>query len=329
MSRGRRISVVAAVSVLGTLMLLHLAVNSNAFWQQPTEVALRGPDEGRLGRPVPARQWALEHVDFAYLSEIAYDELAGDEGPQADVVGRGPCPATAAFLASRGWRRWPDFPSDRLAQRAKDLHLRVQVWENQSRSPAAVTVTFGGTLFYKWQDWLSNLRWFIPGHEDQYTQVVEGVGPAFVTALRERGNQAGMESLRSARIYTTGHSLGGGLAQQFAYALPDGVGRTVTATYAFDPSPVTGFYSVPADVRNRNSETLKIDRIYERGEILAALRLSLGLFYRPSAARPAISNTRYDLVDRNNPLAGHSISDLACGLYRIAGAGAVARDSER
>ena len=229
------------------------------------------------------------------------------------------------FLASRNWRRWPDFPPAALADRAANLHLRVQVWERES--PAAVAVTFGGTLFYNWRDWQANLRWFIPTHEDQYTEIVERVGPAVVEELGRRGNG----SRRQATIYSTGHSLGGGLAQQFAYALPLAAARTVTAAYVFDPSPVTGFHSVAEEIRDRNRTGLKIHRIYERGEILAALRLGIGLFYPPSRTAPEITNIRYDLVDRNNPLAGHSITDLACGLYRIArlpGAGSAPSSSD-
>jgi hypothetical protein len=317
--RGRRIFGLIAVAVVALPLLMYLVAGSAAFLQKTNEVAVRGPGERRLRPPVPARPSALEHVDFAYLSEAAYDELAGREPPQAAVVGSGPCPTPDSFLASRGWKRWATFPSAGLARRAEALHLRVQVWENASRSPAAVAVAFGGTVFYKWEDWLANLRWFLPTHEDQYTEIVERVGPAFVSALDARSKEPGMAILGTATIYTTGHSLGGGLAQQFAYALPFGAGRTVATSYVFDPSPVTGFYSVAEEDRDRNRETLAIDRVYERGEILAALRLGLGLFYKPSAARPAISNTRYDLVDRNNPLAGHSMADLACGLYRVAG----------
>jgi hypothetical protein len=53
----------------------------------------------------------------------------------------------------------------------------------------------------------------------------------------------------------TGHSLRGGLAQQLAYAqrsvkdLP-----RITMVYAFDPSPVTGFYSVDETLREKNKE---------------------------------------------------------------------------
>jgi hypothetical protein len=52
----------------------------------------------------------------------------------------------------------------------------------------------------------------------------------------------------------------------------------VTEVYAFAPSPVTGFFSVARELRDSNKRALTIDRIYERGEILALARslMSLG-----------------------------------------------------
>lgn len=113
-------------------------------------------------------------------------------------------------------------------------------------------------------------------------------------------------------LYSTGHSLGGGLAQQFAYALPldDGVPR-VKAVYAFDPSPVTGYFSVPRALRNENERNLFIDRVYERGEILALARSLMNLIYEPPAHHPAIRSVRYSLFYGWNPIADHSIAQLA------------------
>jgi hypothetical protein len=72
----------------------------------------------------------------------------------------------------------------------------------------------------------------------------------------------------------------------------------VTQVFAFDPSPVTGFYSVEKDIRDYNKENLKIDRIYERGEILAILRSFTNFVYKPSAINPSI---RQKAVGRVSP----------------------------
>ncbi len=69
------------------------------------------------------------------------------------------------------------------------------------------------------------------------------------------------------KIVTASHSLGGGLTQQAAYS-----SDKIDFAYAFDPSVVTGYFSVDADKREKNSEGVTIFRIYEKGEILSTLR---------------------------------------------------------
>jgi hypothetical protein len=217
----------------------------------------------------------------------------GDEAPRSDRAGRntagvpGPRPgpragrlvALAAFGASSIW------------EQIDNAHLRVEVWENAARG--AVAVAFGGTVFDDPRDWLSNLRWFIPHHDDEYTLVVRTFAPAFAEEYKRRFADSSRPVL-----FSTGHSLGGGLAQQFAYALPvdpAGIVPRVSEVYAFDPSPVTGYFSVAPNLRESNSRDLSIDRIYERGEILALVRSLMSLVQKASAQQPAIGGTRYSL----------------------------------
>jgi hypothetical protein len=91
----------------------------------------------------------------------------------------------------------------------------------------------------------------------------------------------------------------------------------VTRVYAFDPTPVTAYTDVPRSLRTANSEHLAIDRIYERGEILAILRSITNFFDPPRAKDPVIRQLRYNLLPRKNPIAGHSISKFACRLNEI------------
>lgn len=120
--------------------------------------------------------------------------------------------------------------------------------------------------------------------------------------------------LSDLKLYSTGHSLGGGLAQQFAYSLRLDCMKRVTQVYAVDPWPVTGFYSVDADLRDGNKKGMLIDRIYERGEILALLRSLTSMFYKPSAKKAAIRGVRYKLFRAWNAVAAHSIDKLAMKL---------------
>jgi surfactin synthase thioesterase subunit len=102
--------------------------------------------------------------------------------------------------------------------------------------------------------------------------IVETFGQAFAEEYIRREQDPQMAFLKSATLFSTGHSLGGGLAHEFAYSLPRADIPRVSKVFAFDPSPVTGYYSVGKSLRAENSENLLIDRIYERGEVLAYLR---------------------------------------------------------
>jgi len=177
-----------------------------------------------------------------------------------------------------------------------------------------VAVAFGGTVIGNRNDWLANLRWFIPLHDDQYTLVVRKLGPAFIKEFQRR-MASGEWKGATPTIVSTGHSLGGGLAQQFAYALPSQEGvPPVTRVYAFHPSPVTGYFSVQKDLRESNSKGLKIERIYERGEILALLRSAQSTFFAPSANNPTITGYRYSVIHNADPIKDHSLGKFACAI---------------
>jgi pimeloyl-ACP methyl ester carboxylesterase len=186
-----------------------------------------------------------------------------------------------------------------------------------------VAVTFGGTVVGNGKDWISNLRWFIPFHEDEYTETVQLFNPAFAEEFVRIRTK--MREPESVALYSTGHSLGGGLAQQFAYSLPLGPNvPRVGKVYAFDPSPVTGYFSVNSKIRRTNGTGLLIDRIYERGEILAYVRSITNFVRTPSAKNPEIRQIRYNLFYTVNPFKGHSISELAAQLWDLVYAPAAA-----
>jgi hypothetical protein len=283
-------------------------INGPAFKQRSDQVAIREPGKRFLGPPQPVAEEARKDLDFALLSQAAYQRKPDTESIKADNY-----LDPDATLADLGWRRWENFPNDGLQKTIAISNLRVEVWEN--RTSSSIAVTFGGTVFTNLKDWKSNVRWFLPDRNDEYTDIVKTLAPAFANEfLTRKGQDPSFYSF--ACIFSTGHSLGGGLAQQFAYSLPIEKNVRVTKVFAFDPSPVTGFYSVPESIRNNNSIGLSIDRIYERGEILAILRSLVNFFYPPSAENPTIRQVRYNLFSRA-PIAGHSISKLAFKLKAV------------
>jgi hypothetical protein len=296
-------------------MLLNVPI-LRAFGQRPSQVVVRKPGDRFLSAPEPIAPYAEEHWEFAWLSVAAYLQTAAGQKHIQKMMQSTAAISTAPDplppLAAAGWTRWETFPEDGLLAKIKASHLRVQVWERAE--PPAVAVTFGGTVFNNDADWRANLRWFLPGQRDEYTDVVQTFAPAFDLEFKRRSVSTDPARLSSLELYSTGHSLGGGLAQQFAYSLPPDCIKRVKQVYAFDPSPVTGFFSVARKLRDENKKGLLIDRIYERDEILALLRSLTSLFNKPSTINAAIRGVRYWLFHAWNPIAAHSIDELAAKL---------------
>jgi hypothetical protein len=298
------------LTVVGLLLFVPLflrVVNHKAYYQAKDQVVIREPGRRLLGEPQPVASEARKDIEFAWLSQAAYQRA-----PDQPLNSASGCSGPDLALHNTGWVKWKRFPDGDPQKRIDSYHLRVEVWAN--RAQGAVAVAFGGTEATNRRDWRANLRWFIPFRNDEYTETVKEFGPAFVRQYLRLKQQPEWAFLKDATIFSTGHSLGGGLAQEFAYSLPTNpeVPR-VTKVYAFDPSPVTGFYSLDRKTRCLNSKYLAIDRIYERGEVLAIARSFINFFYPPSAKEPVIRQIRYNLFSRA-PISGHSISDLACKL---------------
>jgi hypothetical protein len=299
----------AKLAMLAMGLGLSLA-SCTSLRQAPDEAWTRAPGERWSGTYSAIAAKATEHWQYAWLSEAAYQDSKG--------VAPGSCAAPQMVLNAAGWSRWTGFPSGDLGADLKRAHLRAEVWYNRKQNILAVA--FGGTVFNSGRDWMSNLRWFVPGdRNDEYTALVRRFIPALRDKFMELKARPEYEALPSATLVSTGHSLGGGLAQQFAYALvPDDKLPRVSRVYAFDPSPVTGYYSVDNHVLDINRKKLTIERIYERGEVLASLRSALSIVYPLSASDPTISEVRYNLAD-GNPVSQHSIMALARGLTKAAG----------
>ena len=316
--------------------------------QAETEVLIRQPGNWIYDDPAHVAQNAKNHWEYAVLSSNAY--LSGwkkQPDPTTDqqvaltkayqYAYKNYCPPPKPImLFLEGWNKAEWFPSKsechdmnqekhacQLYKKADILDLHVEVWEKENSSPVEIAVVFRGTD--SWVDWLTNLNWigrYIPFWQDQYSLVAQEFSKEFVEQLGEKIQK----DTKEVRIVATGHSLGGGLAQYFAYSLPgqskDGTKvPRVRQVYAFDPSPVTGWFSVENKAqRDINARELVIDRIFEHGEVLAYVRLLLGYVSRssdkdaPSEGNPAIQETRYNFIQSLNPFKSHSMGFLACRL---------------
>jgi hypothetical protein len=187
--------------------------------------------------------------------------------------------------------------------------LGVQIWARKGVRCSEAVIAFRGTVGGDKGDWESNFHWILRAFPiyDQYDQVRDHIGDFIGHIERDKCYRAG-----PTEIMAVGHSLGGGLAQLAAYS-----DRRIRRVYAFDPSMVTGFYSVDPPNRDRNVRGLGIERVYEFGEVLAYGRLIM-LHYIPlSPCNPRVVSVRFR-VFQGAPIALHSLTDLDNGLLRVA-----------
>jgi hypothetical protein len=290
--------VIAAIVVVVAVVLISS--------QEPDEAFIRDPSRRAYGAPVPVAGLAKDTWPTALLSHQVYER------------GRDPKAVPEAWEPPLAEWEHCDVGSTEFLREAVDVGLHLEVWRRGS--PSTVAVVFEGTKFTSLLDWRSNLRWFLhhlPRYKDQYTVLSDRFGREFADWAKSNVDPG-------ATLVSTGHSLGGGLAQYFAYSLPDirlrdGSPLRVSQVYAYDPSPVTGWYSVPHADRTRNARGLLIDRMFEHGEILAYPRLLLGYVMPPSKENPRTREIRVNFDQSWLPIAGHMMRILARGLAEAAG----------
>ncbi len=307
-----------AVPCLGGCAQLHLT-------QGPDQVIQRTEGEDNYASNQKAGPTAARVLPYALLAEQSYDENVYSRhrmGPRTtdcpagdpkDCNDRADARRADAWLAQ--WRYvWscegPDQCRVRTAGRSEPVGgLGVQIWARKgARCPEAV-IAFRGTVGGDKGDWESNFHWILRAFPiyDQYDQVRDHVGEFLGHIERDRCAHAG-----PTLITAVGHSLGGGLAQLAAYS-----DRRIRRVYAFDPSMVTGYYSVAPPHRNRNVKGLRMERVYEHGEILAYGRYVMRQFIPLSPCDPRVVSVRFDVI-HGSPIAQHSLTDFDNALLREA-----------
>ena len=166
-------------------------------------------------------------------------------------------------------------------------------------------IVFRGTVGLN--SWIANAHWlfkWLP-FEDQYDQI-KYIVPEIVDRIAARHPNG-----EPYNIITTGHSLGGGLAQHACY-----ISEEIKTAYVFNSTPVTGYTDFAAWQRLLHMQDVRIHRLYERGEVLEALRFFMKIVYLFNPApneNPYLSEHRFDFKDAGF-INEHGMLPLAIGL---------------
>jgi hypothetical protein len=213
--------------------------------------------------------------------------------------------------------KWQRVPAIELAGLCEDeLGLFYHVWQREVGDAKEVVMAFRGT--WGWKDWYyGNLRWFTRFilSEDQYDRA-RAYSDRVIAYFKQQPQAS--DSAKPVRFYSTGHSLGGGLAQTVLYQHPD---KYVQA-FTFDPSPVTGFTDQSTETRLNGcactqlpegappGET-RIYRFYESYEVLTHLRIWHKMFFTPHRH---VHEIRFAFERSPNLVSQHSMVSLAMSL---------------
>lgn len=255
-------------------------------------------------RPIaqPAVNFASMLLDYAVLSAMAYPQEQLDR----KIADTNTLPEIA------GWHEIDNAPTELLSHthRVGVGRVTCRVFRSSQRYPEEIVLAFPGMDLRNWADWWAALRWVtrhVPALDDKFRQVRANTR-SLIEWLRNRHGP-------SFRLIAVGHSLGGGLAQQAAYATGG-----FDEVLAFNPTFVTGWFETATEAERRaNSQDLHIFRIYEDGEILAFLwHLVEWRFPLARQPNPRITRIRTHFYSGFAPLQKHKIVEMSYSLQALA-----------
>lgn len=279
------------------------------------------PEGGVLGVDKPRiRSWQVRMLladeaaaagrfaDYAAMSAYAYAEPADQDCGNDPKLQPEEKHRLEKWLNDAGWERVVG--AEYAPSCEDDVGLFYHVWKRETAEKTEVIIAFRGTWgFNDW--WYGNSYWIRRFFTDKHQYTAARVYTEKVMQYMHDKNVTG----KVLELSSTGHSLGGGLAQAVFYDQANTL--SFKQAYAFAPSSATAYTSrrdkSPFAACNSNGEypEPRIYRIYESNEILANLRIFHKLAFPPE---PWINEVRFNYANRTNPVAQHSMARFALTL---------------
>jgi len=296
------VATIVSLSGCGTLVTGQAWLESNELKPSSDKVVIVGEV-----RSEPVGYYANHFALMALFSKIVYRK----DVPQ-DVRNKVGCGYISGSLPvpdigmpkgkdGSGWSRWVGTPDVKACLNENGLSFETYVHKSNNGTLDEAVIAFRGTENYSTQeklsDWAANLSAVFGIEPPEYILAQQHV-PKIVDALKR--------NYKNIKIYATGHSLGGGLAQQAGY-----LSDQIEAVYVFDPSPVTNwsYLKIRGAIKN---EDPKIYRIYHWHEGLAYVRNVTSRF---NSRRLGRSDFEF-YFQAVSPVAAHEMGILACHLAR-------------
>jgi hypothetical protein len=251
--------------------------------------------------PVEVNSDLVHLADAAAFSAAVYADVPlATTLAEAKRTGSDAQKAALTLLPDSGWIERTDIPRPQLKDTRQTPDLTYRLFISDEPQPKLAFLVFRGTHIRA--DWISNLRWidFWLPLEDHYEQTARITEEVVHWIRKEYGS--------SIEILSTGHSLGGGLAQTAAYA---SCGEIATV-FAFDSSPVTKHRA-----RNvcGNATPKAFYRVFEQSEILSYARFGVRLLLGLKDEKPKMTEIKVHVFG-GVAIAGHNMQKLALKLNR-------------
>lgn len=328
MSQGRRISKLFATAAMAAVLASLAGCGALVTFYASQEFN-DGENDTQAFKP-EADRYLIDSAKRFGLMALLAEAVYRRDLPRAERDKQGcaylaaaatgsPAPTYGLPQSSTGrWLRWAPQPKDGVLPCLDDesgLHYETYVYEREPGKYEEAVIAFRGTENRPGQtynDWRSNFAAFFGFEPAQYAAARQRVKPLVDELVKVLAPQGG-----DAKVYVTGHSLGGGLAQQAGY-----LSRQVKEVYTFNTTPVTNWSKLRLHNEVRNAYPI-IHRVYHGGEFLEKLR-----FVATTATKARFG--RHDLglqLESRSNFAGHSIQVMACTFAELIQTGGQTEDA--